>query len=194
MHRSIYDMFSRGVDVSDFRNECIRDLVSALRKVGLDKCSFEFYTNSETKPLESKENYDVEKVSALVEEIKKEHGLACKIKDSKEMNPIEVKRAYDQCAHWAQNPKKHEYRTSCTIYDIFVGGEAGDWFGKKIPAMVAHDSSSGGIIFVLPCKAQKDQFSLERKLRGEEPISRLEATISIFDFLKGLKQDLDSHA
>lgn len=180
--------------MSDFRNERIKELINAVRRVGLDRCSFEFYINGETKPLESKENHDVEKVPAFIEEIKKEHGLVYDIKDTKEMSPIEVKRAYDQCAHWAQNPKKNEYRTSCTIHDIFVGGEAGDWFGKKIPAMVAHDSSSGDVIFVLPCKAQKDQFSLERKLRGEEPISRPEATISIFDFLKGLKQDLDSYA
>lgn len=180
--------------MSDFRSERIKELINAVRKVGLDKCGFEFYMNGETKPLESKENCDVEKVPALIEEIKKEHGLACNIKDTKETSPIEVKRAYDQCAHWAQNPKKHEYRTSCTIYDIFVGAEAGDWFGKEIPAMVAYDSSSGDIMFVLPYKAQKDKFSLKQKVLSEEAFSRSEATINIYDFLKDLRQDLDSHA
>lgn len=74
-------MFSRGVDVSDFRSEYIRNLISVLRKVGLDKCSFEFYMNGDTKPLESEENRDLEKVPALLEEIKREHGLAYEIKD-----------------------------------------------------------------------------------------------------------------
>lgn len=179
--------------MSDFRSERIKELINAVRKVGLKKCSFEFYMNSETKPLESKENRDVEKVPALIEEIKKEHGLAYDIKDTKKMSPIEVKRAYDQCAHWAQNPKKHEYGISRVIYDVFVGGEAGDQFGKKRPAMIAYDSSSGDIIFVLPHEVRKDQFSLQQFKRGEVS-SRPEATINIYDFLKDFKQDLDSHA
>jgi hypothetical protein len=180
--------------MSDFRSECIKELINAIRKVGLNKCSFEFYMNGETKPLESKENRDVEKVPALVEEIKKEHNLAFDIKDTRKMSPIEIKRAYDQCAHWAQNPKKHEYGTSRVIYDVFAGGQAGDEFGKERPAIIAYDSSSGNVIFVLPHKVKKDQFSLQQFRHGEDVSSRPAATMSIYDFLKDLKQDLDSRA
>jgi hypothetical protein len=72
------------------------------------------------------------------------------------------------------------------IYDVFVGGEAGDWFGKKIPAMIAYDSSSGDFLFALPHKVTKEVFSLRRRVS-----SRSEENISIYDFLKDLKQDLD---
>lgn len=179
--------------MSDFRSERIKELMDAVRKVGLNKCSFEFYMNCETKPLEFKENRDVEKVPALIEETKKEHGLAYDIKDTEKMSPIEIKRVYDQCAHWAQNPKNHEYGTSRQIYPVFVGGGAGDRFGKESPAMIVYDSSSGEVISVLPQIIEKLVFSLKQKVLGGEVTSRPEATISIYDFLKDLKQDLDSH-
>jgi hypothetical protein len=146
--------------------------------------------NGETKPLESKKNCDVEKVPALIEEIKKEHGLAFDIEDTKKMSPIEVKRAYDQCAHWASNPKRI-YPISRRVHGIFAGGEAGDLFGREIPAMIAHNSCSGDILFVLPHEVQEDKFSLEQFGRCGEVTSHPEAIISIYDFLKDLKQDLD---
>jgi hypothetical protein len=177
--------------MSDFKNELIKELIDAMHKVGFNKCYLEFYVNSETKPLESKENRGVENVPALLEEVKNKCCLAYDIKDTKEMSPIEIKRAYDQCAHWAQNPKKHDYGKSQVIYDIFVGGEAGDRFGKESPAMICYNFS-GDVLFVLPHVAQESKFSLEAFTHGEDAFSLQEATISIYDFLKALKQDLDS--
>lgn len=171
--------------MTDYRSEHIKELISIMCNVGLDKCSFEFYMNSEINPLKSKENRNIEKVPALIGEIKKEHHLAFAIKDTKKMSSIEAKRIYDQCAHWAQNPKKHEYGTSRMIYDVFVGGEAGDWFGKEIPAMIAYNSRSGEFLFMLPHNVTKEVFSLRRRVS-----SHSKETISIYDFLKGLRQNL----
>ena len=168
-------------------SEHIQELINMVHKVGLTKCSFEYYMNGETKPLESKENRAVGNVPALIEEIRKEHVSTFDIKDTGKMSPIEVKRAYDQCAHWAQNPKKHEYGTSRMIYDVFVGGEAGGQFGKKRPAMIVYDSSSGDILFVLPHDVTKERFDLRRRVSFHT-----EETVSIHDFLRDLKQDLDS--
>jgi hypothetical protein len=179
--------------MSDLRSERIKELVSRVRKVGLKKCSFEFYRSTETEFMKSKVNRDVEKVPALIKEIRKEHGLAFCIKDTLKMSRIEVKRVYDQCAHWAQNPKNHEFGRSQVIYDLISGGEAGDRFGRERPAMIVYDSCSGDVIFVIPHEVQKDEFSLKQHLQSGEGSSRPEATISIYDFLKYLKEDLDSH-
>jgi hypothetical protein len=46
--------------------------------------------NSDVKLLESKENRDIKKVPLLLEEIKKEHGLAFTIKDTKKVSPMKL--------------------------------------------------------------------------------------------------------
>ena len=174
--------------MSDFRSEQLKELINMVRKVCFRtrrkiKCRFEFYTQSEIKPGSSRANRNVERVPMLLEELKKDYSLAYEVKDTQKMSSKQIKQAYDTSAHWASNPNR-PYGISKMIYDIFVGGEAGDRFGKEISAMIVYDFT-GNILLVLPHIVKRKCFSLERGPYKEK------ATITIYDFLTFLKDDLE---
>jgi hypothetical protein len=175
--------------MKDFRNKQIKELVKMVQDAGLGKCHFEFYMNSETKPRGLKVNRNVEKTLMFLRELRSNFGLAYRVKDTNKMNPKEVKDAYRISVYWIQNPRR-PYGTSRRIYEIFAGGEAGDRFGKEIPAMIAYDSS-GNVLFVLPHEVEGYAgFSLHAYTLKQSQSSREEAVLTICDFLQGLLKNL----
>jgi len=44
------------------------------------------------------------------------------------------------------------------VHDVFSGGSPGDWFGKEMPALIAKDTSSGELLFVIPHEVQSSHF------------------------------------
>ena len=175
--------------MGNFESEVIEELAGKIcRAARLKRFRFEFYMDSEMKPLSSKENQDVDEVPMLLEGLKREYGLTYEVKDTQKMSLKEIKRAYDSSAHWASSPKR-PFGISYMIYEIFVGGAAGDLFGKEIPAMIVSDFS-GDIEFVLPCHCRKERFSLAQKVDGEKPEFHEEATITICKFLTACERGL----
>ena len=183
--------------MNDFKNEqlkveieeLIEELIDKVRKACFKtrneiQCRFEFYMHSETKPLSSEANRNVEKVPALLEELKKCYSLAHEVKDTRKMSSKHVRQVYGSCANWASNPKR-PYEISRMIYDIFAVGEAGDRFGKEIPVMIIYDLT-GSILLVLPHIVKRKRFSLAERKGYQE-----KKTIPIYEFLTRLKDDLE---
>ena len=140
--------------------------------------------HSETKPLSSEANRNVEKVPWLLKELKKDYSLAYEVKDIRKMSSEQVRRVYGSCANWASNPKR-PYGISRMIYDIFAVGEAGDRFGKEIPVMIIYDLT-GNILLVLPHIVKRKRFSLAERKGYQE-----KKTIPIYEFLTRLKDNLE---
>lgn len=136
---------------------------------------FKLYISSKREPYEyRKENKGIDKVPALLEELKEKYGFRYEIIDTSKMSYDEIKAVYTLCAHWAMTSFSGR-----RIYEIFRGygivGGAGDLFGKEIPALLVY--SFTGIVCVFPHQVTED---------GEEEI------ITIYDFLKALKEHLES--
>lgn len=176
--------------MNDFKSEQLRHLVGRCKAAELNKCRFELYMNSEIKPWRSNENLNIEQIPVLLEELKRIYDLDCEVKDTQKMSSKETKRVYDSSAHWASNPKR-PYGISRMIYEIFVSGEAGDLFGREKPAMIVSDSS-GDILFVLPHIAKKERFSLRNYVQKRMASYQEQETITIFDFLTCLKNELEN--
>ena len=177
--------------MSDFRSEQLKELISMVCKAAkLDKCRFTFYLHSEIKPTGWKENQNVEEVPMLLEKLKRDYGLACEIKDTNKMSSKEVKDAYRVSVYWVRSLNR-PYGISRRIYDIFVGGEPGERFGKEIPAMIAYDFS-GNVLFMLPHVVEGfSDFSLRAYVLKRNQSFREDAILTIYDFLKALKDDLE---
>lgn len=173
--------------MSDFKDEQIEELIRRICEGGgLERCRFEFYRDSDTKPRSLKENRNVENVPVLLENLRRKHGLRYEVNDIKKMSLKQLKQAYSSCVRWVQNPRK-PYGISRRIYDIFAGGEAGDLFGKEKPAMIAYDSS-GNVLFVLPHEVEGySHFSLSAYVQKQSQSPREKAIVAIYDLLQRLK-------
>jgi len=170
--------------MNDFKSKKIKELTDKIKELPAETVSFKLYMDSEIKPWEyGKANQNVEKVPMLLDELRRGYGLNYEIKDTHKMSREAVKTAYKLSAHWAMTTER-SLVTRRMIYDIFVGGEAGDHFGKEIPAMTAH-SSSDDILCVLPHVVKGPKFFLAR-MESETKI----ATITIYDLLTALKKHL----
>jgi len=173
--------------VNDFKIEAIKELTDKIRGLTDETVRFELYLHSEIKPQESiKANQDVEKVPMLLEELKRDYGLNYEIKDTCKMSVNAVKTAYKLGAHWAMTTERSSVIRRM-INDIFVGGEAGDYFGKQIPAMIIHYHSHD-VLCVLPHVIKRPEFCLTRWVRSREHGNETKiATITIYDSLTALK-------
>lgn len=176
--------------MSDFKSEQLRHLIGKCKTTGFNKCRFELYMNSEIKPWRSSENLNIEKVPMLLEELKRTFDFDCEVKDTQKMSPKDIKRVYDSSAHWASNPKR-PYGISRMIYEVFLSGEAGDLFGREKPALIVYDSS-GDIVCVLPHIAKTKKFSLRNYVQKRIASYQEQETITIFDFLTCLKNELEN--
>jgi len=184
--------------MGDFKSEQIEELVNMVRKAcihacELERCRFELYMNSQVKPRSSKENHGVERAPALLDDLRRNCGLACEVKDTQEMSSKEIKGVYGACANWASNPARRDYPYSRMIFEIFEGGMAGDYFGKEKPAMIVY-KPSGDILSVLPHIVTKKSFSLKKFVERELAVYQEEAIITIYEFLAAFKHDLEKRA
>jgi hypothetical protein len=104
------------------------------------------------------------------------------------MTTADLKIIYDRCVKWVQDPRNRNLPNSERrfVHDVFSGGSPGDWFGKEMPALIAKDTSSGELLFVIPHEVQSSHFSLISK---QYFVSR--DVILIFDLLTQLKQNLE---
>ena len=177
--------------MSDFKNKQIKNLIRTLFEAAESgKCRFEFYVNSEIKPWPSKENHNIEKVSMLLEALKRNHGLAYEVKETRKMSSKQLKQAYASSVYWIRNPKK-PYGISRRIYKIFVGGKAGDLFGKEKPALIAYDFS-GNVLFILPHVVEGfSDFSLRAHVLKQNQSYHEDTILTIYDFLTVLKNGLE---
>jgi len=176
--------------MSDFRSEQIEELIRKVRRVCVksDRCKFEFYVHNEIDPCRSEENQNMQEVLVLFKELE-EYGLACEVKNTKKMSREEITRAYNASANWASNPQR-PYGISRMIYALFLGGEAGDLFGKEVPAMIIYNSH-GKILFVLPHIVKVKKFSLQEYAQNRMGHYQEETTITIYDFLTRLKREFN---
>lgn len=173
--------------LDEFRREYLERLVNRLRENGTRKPKIEFYFNSKTKPSKFAANLNIEKVTELIEQLKAK-GVSISSVDTEKMSTANLTVLYGRCVKWVQDPRNrnlpnHERRS---VHNVFSGGSPGDWFGKETPALMAKDTSSGELLFVLPHEVQSSHFSLISK---QGFVSR--DVIPIFDFLTRLKQNLE---
>ena len=176
-----------GKTISSFKDERLKELIDLVDKAAKDgTCKFEYYMNDNVRPLPIMINQNIEKVLTILEEIKQKYDFTCEIKNTRKMRPEELKRAYAFCAHWSSSPPKRDYRISRSVYSTFEAGEAGSWFGREIPALVA-TRSSGRILFALPHRVIEKKFSLIDHVQKGEGSYLLEGTLTVYDFLTALK-------
>lgn len=165
--------------MQDLKSRYLGELTNRLP----DGVRFELYMHGRVKPGKYKAaNQNVENIQVLLEELKREYGLTYEIKDTHKMSQKAVKAAYRSSVHWIMTTKWRPF-TSRKIHEIFVGGEAGDYFGKEVPAMIVYDSLYD-IYCVLPHIFEGSEFHLPRKSE------RKTETITIYDYLSLLKKRL----
>jgi hypothetical protein len=180
--------------MSTFKDEQLNELIELVDKAAKNgRCKLEYYMNDEVKPVPTMKNHDIEKVPAVLEEIRQGHDFAREIKNTREMALEEIKRAYASCAHWASNPPKRQDKISRTVHKTFEAGETGSWFGREIPALIV-TSSSGNIVFALPHHVVAKKFSLIDQIQKSEGSYQVETILTVYDFLKALKDHLEKRS
>lgn len=176
--------------MNDFKSEKIKELTDKIKELPEKTVSFKIFMDSEEKPWEyGKANKNVEKVLMLLEELRRGYGVNYEIKDTHMVNRDAAKTAYKLSAHWAMTTERRSFGARRMIYDIFVGGEAGDYFGKEIPAMIVYYPSND-ILCVLPHVVKGETFSLAKFSLPQMGSETRTAIITIYDFLTALKEDL----
>lgn len=116
----------------------------------------------------------------LLERIKQDFGLSYAVVDTKNMDRQEIRNIYAFCAHKATTCRLYGRESGFSVRDSFTsyGGDSGDKFGSKTPALIVY--SEGEIDFVLP------HYASIRK-----PLSKWHgATVTINAFLSALENAL----